>query len=115
MREIKFRVWSGYDMIQSTEWFIEVDDGSVWENYNDDDAVDRLREDYEAIPMQYTGLKDKNGVEIYASDNLRCPDGWGGIVYWCESELQWWCKDHDLANLNKPEVVGNIYENPELL
>ncbi len=64
---------------------------------------------------EFTGLKDKNGVEIYALDHLRCPDGWEGVVYWCESELQWWCKDHDLANLNKPEVVGNVYENAELL
>lgn len=81
--------------------------------------------------MQYTGLKDKNGKEIYEGDIVYWkPVDWvtnpktiTGEVFWDNSSLafhvlfsdnDYSCKRWDFLG-NHYEVIGNIYENPELL
>ena len=72
---------------------------------------------------QYTGRKDKNNKEIYESDIVRYSDRYTAVVVWkdtgfglefieeVESPQTWYY----LPNGNVLEILGNIYENPELI
>ncbi len=71
---------------------------------------------------QYTGLKDKNGKEIYDGDILWCDLGWKYAVEWDEEEGRFIGytleNERKIVYVNrdpKSEVIGNIYDNPELL
>jgi uncharacterized phage protein (TIGR01671 family) len=121
MRETKFRVWD----ILNKEWFDETvcvlgQDGKLifWDMYNK--SFEPL-EEKTYIPIFYTGLKDKNGKEIYEGDvfnlgDIRInyevsfkDDYYGGRQIGNKSRvgLSHW--------IEKIEIIGNIYENPELL
>ena len=77
--------------------------------------------------MQYTGLKDKNGKGIYEGDIVRIcrkygygflPKGSVAIVKWDNKELcykLYKTGEYRLTENKIVEVIGNIYENPELL
>lgn len=68
---------------------------------------------------QYTGLKDKNGVEIYEGDILKAaPNGaeFIGAVYYEDSKWFGACDYLDYAvAYSGAEIIGNIHDNPELL
>ncbi len=77
-------------------------------------------DDHECIIMQYTGLKDKNGKEIYEGNivNFDKRDRHNPyVIKWGEGGfIMVSKKDVDLhVWQNSIEIIGNIYENPELL
>lgn len=113
MREIRFRAWvkNEYEGDSLVEYMEK--DASCFVNPFED------HEDGEIILMQYTGLKDKNGVEIYEGDIFKAPHDFGPVgmhdrVAQVSFDIirgyQW-----EYWDLDKIEVIGNIYENPELL
>jgi hypothetical protein len=103
MREIKFRAWDGNAMWDVRE--IDFDTMQVHIGIHDE-YINNIK------LMQYTGLKDKNGVEIYEGDILK-----GGIykvynVKWDGEDAGWNIAAYGVSVF---EVIGNIHENPELL
>ena len=76
---------------------------------------------------QYTGLHDKNGKEIYEGDIIGYKDWEGkmridGVVKYgefncscCEGVYGWYVDYGDIRAINIHEVIGNIYDNPDLL
>jgi uncharacterized phage protein (TIGR01671 family) len=108
MREIKFRAWDGASWIYSE---CVSKDNDVWRilDHEDDEWWACLE------PQQYTGLKDKNGKEIYEGDIV---DIKGDIFKDRRITLDDIREVGRLCDMFEDatfEVVGNIYENPELL
>lgn len=102
MREIKFRAWDGKEMTD-----VPVNHSG----YRLNELLEGISDNYTL--MQYTGLKDKNGVEIYEGDVMDSPRGNIAIVY--EIATGFFGNFRDGENPEYYEILGNIYENPELL
>lgn len=88
-------------------------------------AYDFYIEDEDAIIMQATGLKDKNGQEVFVGDIIRCTRGCPHEVYW-EKEYGGtyvggmpaiYLKGirEGYAWTGDEEIIGNVYQNPDLL
>ena len=117
-REIKFRAWDKDQQLMSIPLTLRhiarwVDDSiKYFEGYG---------VKYEGlIWLQYTGLKDKNGKEIYEGDLLYWED-FADDEYWAKYKVIipdiFYTMEH-LSDMNTEEdtkIIGNIYEHPELI
>ena len=115
-REIKFRAWDKKNkkMLSGFNAFDVGSDGQIWMN--------QVNVSAQFILMQYTGLKDKSGVEIFEGDIVKST--YSGLdktviemhsfcYYLHDYALQ--SDDSEYYTFNGIEVIGNIHENPELL
>jgi uncharacterized phage protein (TIGR01671 family) len=126
MREIKFRAW---DKLRK-RWLTPSDTQPSFtlktQEYKNGPLVDiehflmtlpltvlvhegkyPIKEGGDAYISMFTGLKDKNGKEIYEGDILSCPPQ---LI-----EVKWGRDGWYLPNEERVEIIGNIYENPELI
>ena len=123
MREIKFRVWHKGKKIISEVFGIDILHKEIF--FSNDDVDYCEISDFKYIElMEYTGLKDKNNKEIYEGDILF--ESFGEKYYKvvfengsfrAEFEVDFEEHSFDLIDVvaQNCEVVGNIYENPELM
>ena len=136
MRDIKFRCWD-----TENKEMLEVQELDYEDSYNGQPMIrTTMYSDYfdteDMILMQYVGLKDKNGKEIYEGDivKVKLYKGEeekyfvGKVEYFGSSFIVDADNDSDYHvydldgfgidyryNLEDCEVIGNIYDNPELL
>lgn len=117
MREIKFRAWDVEDKEMVDDIYTGTDDFTDMLNetfkYWQDEELGNLK------LMQFTGLKDKNGKEIYEGDVLNVKGICFSGVEVVEDMVEW-LQDYgygleEQGNYQEMEVVGNIYQNPGLV
>lgn len=65
--------------------------------------------------LQYTGIKDKNGKEIYEGDVCRIEKEYTATDFHYDFEIKWDKIGWSNLLVFECEVIGNIYENPELI
>jgi uncharacterized phage protein (TIGR01671 family) len=124
MREIKFRAWDKSDKSKSD---LPRMSPKVWTPTELMEASIRTQKvlyDDDFIWMQYTGLKDMNGKEIYEGDVLKDLHSQIHGIRWIQDEgnlkavfMDGFDNDQyrHFRDIQFMEVIGNIYENPELL
>lgn len=136
-RVIKFRVWDknekkmwlvdGFNLLRGTEWVAKL--------CSPVDPFSKELSGCDGEIMQFTGLHDKNGKEIYEGDILFCQKTYWNdfkkrVVVWDDSDSCFYFRNEEDAidsdcprkNLTSSfiskgqrEIIGNIHENPELL
>ena len=126
-REIKFRAWDkakkwmcffgpDFDMDDDYNFLAFLTPKNISGPLGDHNSMERY------LLMQFTGLKDKNGKEIYEGDilsfqfdnpvaNYKLAVEWKtGMTECCQNSFD----GYETKDLDNAEVIGNIYENPEL-
>lgn len=126
-REIKFRIWRAPDEYTKVSWMESWDSllnysmSDIFQLDNPDDVLE-----------QFTGLKDRNGKDIYEGDilawhsNIYRKQDWVGLVQYRgagfvvqddpkEFSTSTWLEVACSKDANIVEIVGNVHENPELL
>lgn len=105
MREIKFRAWDS----KENRWKYP-----VWDITND---LSKNNQNY--LIFQFTGLQDKNGIDIYEGDIIKMDNGTLYTIVF--RGMGFWFVDSDnegyvfSPSAYQYEIIGNQFENPELL
>ena len=120
MRDIKFRVWDNERNVMFNSKSVDIDffEGKIEITSDtiryDEVYTDEIK-DFEL--MQYVGCKDKNNKEIYEGDIVKTKEHIGQIIYskgmfFIDVKGDFYLPIYNVSEFM--EVIGNIYENPEL-
>ena len=123
-REIKYRVW---DKLLREMHYIDLCDLAEGDDYWYDGETSVWSVMYDAthdrdrfVIQQYTGLKDKNGKEVYEGDIVMFDYEWTkptetGVITWNNENASFQIKGHipssSMKRLDRMKVIGNIYES----
>ena len=110
-RTIKFRVWHPKGGMSDPFTIDDIIEAACCKHYP--------KYPREYITMQYTGLKDKHGCELFENDIVSDEDGNTAPILWSKRRAQFYVdydNDQDLEEIERwATKLGNIYENPELV
>lgn len=118
MREIKFRVWLPHHKEMVFDILVGCDNIAIVGKQHKGKIIDNHK------VMQYTGLKDKNGKEIYEGDiahtnsKYKNKTDWTGVVKWSNEHCGFIVELENGKHwmpISEAEVIGNIYEHEHLL
>lgn len=133
MRTIKFRAWDKKRKVMQGDAEAVPDESYSAGIFGEAvclNSVIELAIEQNQVLMQYTGLLDKHGKEIYEGDIVKycqwidCPNNpkreWEtGNVFWDNNKARFTISNNEIwgmiYNTYQYEVIGNIYENKELL
>lgn len=122
MKVIKFRGWHAgmKRMIPCEEMVIDqmalLPDGRFANIHGSNTRLSTIYPADKFVPLQFTGLADKNGTEIYEGDILCCfsSDGKDAVNLALIVKLPEFFREIWSDKETTKQVIGNIYENPEL-
>lgn len=129
-RDIKFRVWNGFEMVRDVAvsrfgvFYVNPSNNGLDPKDSASLTPFTTRYHNDTPVMQYTGLIDKNGIDIYEGDLLFSQrisevseDQWiVDVVYEQGSFCYGWHGDplEEIECSREMEIIGNVYQNPEL-
>lgn len=123
-RSLKFRAWDDYNKVMKCYTLKELADEDKFGYETEHEVIQSGFDNWKW--SQFTGLKDRAGKEIYEGDFIMAPNhcGLGQVEFGTDFNGCWVVKEHGQPNRGAQllgvidesdiEVVGNIYENPEI-